>query len=64
MSHSLPPTLRSRAVDDARDLITNPDAAALASESLRRLAWLILSSQRGITPQQRHRAPYLPGHQA
>lgn len=46
-----------RAVLDARRLISDPDAAAAASESQRRLGWLVAASAMGSTPRQRRQGP-------
>lgn len=43
------------AVADAMALLSCPDIAARAPEPIRRLAWMIAASRRGITVRQRHR---------
>ncbi len=48
------------AVSDARELISCAEIGATAPESLRRLAWLVLTSARGGTPVQRHRGAGFP----
>lgn len=42
-----------RAVQDARRLISDPDAAIAATESQRKLSWLVAASAMGRTPRQR-----------
>lgn len=58
---NLPLTVTPAAVADAMALVCTPEAAALAPESLRRIAWMITASQRGMKIRQRHRPATPPG---
>lgn len=50
--------LAARAVSDARLIVTDPQIAQSAPASLRRIAWLVLASQRGtLIPQRRRHEP-------
>lgn len=50
-----------RAVSDARTIIANAELAAVAPESLRRLAFMVAASAHGVIQRQRHRPANTPG---
>lgn len=49
------------AVADAMALLSCPEVAALAPESIRRLAWMIAASRGGFTVSQRRRGANATG---